>query len=123
MDAEWLVHNDQPVQLIVDMMFMVQRHHLNMRGDEVHSSHNCVWVYVLSVSLSVCYTCVLFVLMCNCLCCIALEASICQRQASVESIGVVQDVRGGPWLMQDKSISDNDKFWALHWATLIQAYS
>ena len=48
------------------------------------------------------------------------EASVLQRKQSVESVGIVQDVRGGAWLQQDADLGVHDRFTALHWATLIE---
>ena len=48
------------------------------------------------------------------------EASILQRQKSIEQVGIIRDIRGGPWLVQDPDPRVHDRFLALHWATLIQ---
>ena len=47
------------------------------------------------------------------------QASVQQRQKSVESIGVIQDVRGGAWLQQAADVNSR-KYLSLHWATLLQ---
>ena len=48
------------------------------------------------------------------------EASILQRQKNIEGAGVIRDVRGGPWLMQSDDPSNQDRYTALRWATLIE---
>ena len=52
-------------------------------------------------------------------CFIASQASILQRQKSVESIGIVQDVRGGAWLQQGPD-GPTKTHLSLNWATLLQ---
>ena len=46
------------------------------------------------------------------------EASILKRQTLLESIGVLQDLRGGPFLIQAADANDYDNFLTVHWATL-----
>jgi hypothetical protein len=48
------------------------------------------------------------------------EASILLRMKSVQDIGIIRDIRGGPWLVKHKDKTIEDRFFAVHWATLIQ---
>ena len=51
------------------------------------------------------------------------ESSVLSRQRSVESVGVMQDVRGGgPWLVQVQDEAVDDEYEAEHWATLIEGF-
>ena len=47
-------------------------------------------------------------------------ASVLERQNSVEQVGIIRDVRGGAWLVQDEAPSVHDRFSTLHWATLVE---
>ncbi len=48
------------------------------------------------------------------------EASIVKRMKSVQYIGIIKDARGGPWLVASPDKSVKDRYYAVHWATLIQ---
>ena len=47
------------------------------------------------------------------------EDSIIQRQRSVETIGVRQELRSPPWIVQHATLGVDDEFRALHWGTLL----
>ena len=48
------------------------------------------------------------------------ESSIQARQKSVETVGILQDLRGGPFLVKAPDASVNDEYEVVHWATLLE---
>ncbi len=46
--------------------------------------------------------------------------SVKQRQRSVETIGIRQELRSPPWLVQSDTVGVDDEFGSLHWGTLFQ---
>lgn len=49
------------------------------------------------------------------------EDSILQRQKTVESIGIRQELRSPPWLVQHRTLGIDDEYQCLHWGTLFDA--
>ena len=48
------------------------------------------------------------------------EDSVARRQQSVEEIGIRQELRSPPWLVQHPKLGVDDRFQALHWGTLFE---
>jgi hypothetical protein len=48
------------------------------------------------------------------------ESSIQARQKSVETVGILQELRGGPFLIKVADSSINDEYEVAHWATLLE---
>ena len=49
------------------------------------------------------------------------EDSVLQRQRTVESVGIRQELRSPPWVSQWPSLGVDNKFQALHWGTLFES--
>eukprot|EP00969_Alexandrium_andersonii_P235956 10417306-Alexandrium_andersonii.AAC.1 len=47
------------------------------------------------------------------------DSSVLDRMASLEELGMVQGVSGGPWLVE--KANEKGHFWVLHWATRLEA--
>ena len=48
------------------------------------------------------------------------QASVDDRRASIENVGLLQDLCGGPFLVQHPDYAKNDHFLVLHWATRLE---
>ena len=48
------------------------------------------------------------------------QASVDDRRASIEHVGLLQDLCGGPFLVQHPDYAKNDHFLVLHWATRLE---
>ena len=49
------------------------------------------------------------------------EDSLSRRQATVEEIGIRQELRSPPWLAQHPTLGVDNRFESLHWGTLFEA--